>query len=40
MLLKHASFVKQIRHGALAASQFPAVLKDRKGPIHRPEAWG
>jgi hypothetical protein len=39
MLLKHASFVKQIRHGVLAASQFTAVLKDRKGPIHRPEAW-
>jgi uncharacterized LabA/DUF88 family protein len=40
MLLKHASFVKQIRHGVLAASQFPDVLKDRQGAFHKPKAWG
>jgi uncharacterized LabA/DUF88 family protein len=39
MLLKHASFVKQIRHGALAASQFPDILKDGKGTFHKPKAW-
>lgn len=40
MLLKHASFVKQIRRGALAASQFPTVLKDSQGSFHKPRAWG
>jgi len=39
MLLKHASFVKQIRHGVLAASQFPDLLKDRQGTFHKPKAW-
>jgi len=39
MLLKHASFMKQIRHGVLAASQFPHVLKDEKGVFHKPKAW-
>ena len=39
-LLKHASFVKQIRSGALRASQFPPVLRDGKGEFHKPEAWG
>lgn len=40
MLLKHASFMKQIRHGVLGASQFPDVLKDAKGSFHKPKAWG
>ena len=39
MLLKHASFVKQIRHGVLAASPFPDLLKDRQGTFHKPKAW-
>lgn len=39
MLLKHASYMKQIRHGVLAASQVPDVLKDAKGAFHRPKAW-
>jgi uncharacterized LabA/DUF88 family protein len=39
MLLKHASFMKQIRHGALAASQLPEVLNDAKGTFHKPRAW-
>ena len=39
VLLRHASFMKQIRHGVLAASQFPAVLRDSKGTFHKPEAW-
>jgi hypothetical protein len=38
-LLKHASFVKQIRAGVLAASQFPAILNDAQGPFHKPPAW-
>jgi hypothetical protein len=39
MLLKHASFMKQIRHGVLAASQFPVVLTDANGIFHKPRAW-
>jgi len=39
MLLKHASFMKQIRHGVIAASQFPEVLKDPNGTFHKPRAW-
>jgi len=39
MLLKHASFMKQIRHGVLAASQFPDVMRDTKGAFHKPKAW-
>lgn len=39
VLLRHASFMKQIRHGVLAASQFPDVLRDAKGTFHKPKAW-
>lgn len=39
MLLKHASFMKQIRHGVLTASQFPDVLRDAKGSFHKPKSW-
>jgi uncharacterized LabA/DUF88 family protein len=39
MLLRHATFMKQIRHGVLAASQFPPTLKDGKGSFHKPRAW-
>jgi len=39
VLLREASFMKQIRHGALAASQFPDVIQDSKGKFHKPDAW-
>ena len=39
MLLRHATFMKQIRHGVLAASQFPTTVTDRKGSFHKPKAW-
>jgi hypothetical protein len=32
-------FFKQIRQGALNASQFPAMLRDAQGEIHRPARW-
>jgi uncharacterized LabA/DUF88 family protein len=38
-LVKYASFVKQLREGVLAASQFPSQLRDAKGPIHKPPGW-
>ena len=38
--LKHiATFVKRIRQSDLIASQFPAVLNDAKGAIHKPPSW-
>jgi uncharacterized LabA/DUF88 family protein len=39
VLIQHSSFVKQIRSGALRASQFPEVLSDNKGPFRKPRAW-
>lgn len=39
VLAQEADFVRQIRAGALAASQFPATLKDSKGEITKPPAW-
>jgi uncharacterized LabA/DUF88 family protein len=39
VLLQHASFIRQIRKGVLAASQFPETLTDAKGPFHKPRAW-
>jgi uncharacterized LabA/DUF88 family protein len=38
-LLKYATFVKPIRQGALAASQFPTVLTDATGTFHKPTSW-
>jgi uncharacterized LabA/DUF88 family protein len=38
-LRKHASFVKPIRQGVLAASQFPATLIDSTGTFHKPPSW-
>lgn len=32
-------FYKPIRRGTLAASQFPLILHDASGPIHKPAAW-
>lgn len=39
ILIKHASFVKQIRKGVLSYSQFPKTLKDSKGIFHKPDKW-
>ena len=39
VLLQHASFVKQIRAGALRASQFADELTDIKGLFRKPRAW-
>jgi hypothetical protein len=39
MLLRHATFMKPIRKGVLAASQFPAVLHDEHGRSTRPASW-
>lgn len=38
-LVPLASFVKQVRRGPLAASQFPDTLQDQKGEIRRPDSW-
>ena len=39
VLLKAATFFKTIRQGVLAASQFPAKMKDATGPFHKPASW-
>jgi len=39
VLLQHASFVKQIRAGALRASQFPDELTDSTGLFRKPRVW-
>lgn len=39
VLARHASFVRQIRQGVLAASQFPDVLTDAHGEFHKPASW-
>lgn len=33
------TFFKQLREGPLAASQFPPILKDAQGDIHKPAGW-
>lgn len=38
-LLKYASFIKPIRTGVLAASQFPFNLHDAQGTITKPAGW-
>lgn len=38
-LKKSATFVKDIRRGVLAASQFPISLKDRNGTFNKPPSW-
>lgn len=38
-LMKVATFRKQIRKGALKASQFPQTLTDANGTITKPAAW-
>jgi hypothetical protein len=38
-LLPHVTFVKQIRKGVLAASQFPSAMTDKQGTFHKPASW-
>jgi hypothetical protein len=38
-LKRLATFVKRIRQADLIASQFPAVVNDAKGAIHKPPSW-
>lgn len=39
VLLKHASFIRPIRSGVLAVSQFPGEIHDHRGVIRKPERW-
>ena len=39
VLCAHATFVKQIRAGVLAASRFPPTLTDEHGTFKKPEEW-
>ena len=39
VLLKHASFIKKIRRGVLAASQIPTSLEDHRGKFHKLKSW-
>jgi hypothetical protein len=34
-----ATFVKPIRQGVLAASQFPSPMKDQNGSFYKPPKW-
>jgi hypothetical protein len=38
-LLPHATFIKQIRKGVLAASQFPVTMTDKQGTFRKPASW-
>jgi len=38
-LLRHASFMKPIRRGVLAKSQFPPTLHDSQGTVTKPTQW-
>lgn len=38
-LRKLASFLKEVRTGALSKSQFPPVMTDAGGPFHKPPGW-
>jgi len=38
-LSPHVRFVKQIRAGVLAKSQFPRTLTDRNGSFSKPASW-
>ncbi|MDQ2809976.1 MAG: NYN domain-containing protein [Chloroflexota bacterium] len=38
-LQQHAQFVRPIRKGVLAASQFPPTLTDVRGTFHKPVKW-
>ena len=38
-LLPHVTFIKRIRRGVLARSQFPPTLADERGSFHKPATW-
>ena len=38
-LLPHVAFIKQIRPGVLAKSQFPKTLRDKRGSFSKPASW-
>ena len=38
-LLPHVAFIKQIRPGVLAKSQFPKTLTDQRGSFSKPASW-
>ena len=38
-LLPHVAFIKQIRAGVLANSQFPSTLSDNRGNFIKPSSW-
>ncbi len=38
-LLRHVTFLKQIRRGVLAQSQFPPTITDGRGTFHKPPVW-
>lgn len=38
-LRQHATFIKPIRSGVLAASQFPPIMQDVQGAFHKPARW-
>jgi hypothetical protein len=38
-LSPHVTFIKQIRAGVLAKSQFPPILTDRNGTFSKPAKW-
>ena len=38
-LRQYATFIKRIRQGDLASSQFPRTLTDRKGMFAKPTGW-
>jgi len=38
-LQRHSTFLKPIREGVLARSQFPHVLSDRKSDFWKPREW-
>ena len=39
LLRQHASFMKPIRSGVLAVSQFPVEVHDQRGVIRKPARW-
>lgn len=39
-LAQEVDFLKPIRTGVLKAAQFPAILHDPTGALHKPPAWG
>ena len=39
LLRDHASFMKPIRSGVLAVSQFPVEIHDQKGVFRKPARW-